>query len=236
MSSDRIPCAQCAAMILPNTAQRNNGLCEPCETRRCSVARNVERAEWRRNPPKCQEEIDRIAPDTIENFGLRMFLSGLLPKRLNPENFTKKNFLEALQEMVEVNKSDGRKMSEEFLALCDPIIFNEDSLIKGIKKLPRPYREAMAVYQLWGMMCSDGITSYLENTDRKYDSEVDLGFRLFGKSHLSKFIERARNAHDPMEGIPDELEKEIEDLLFAELANFEVTLLAPFLSANLAKK
>ena len=75
----------------------------------------------------------------------------------------------------------------------------------------------------------------MENTDRKYDSEVDLGLRLFGKSHLSKFIERARKAHDPMEGIPDELEREIEDILFAELADFEVTLLAPFLSANLAK-
>lgn len=236
MSDERIPCPQCGAMILEVTAKHNGGLCAPCK-RNCDYeALQAERNEYRKNPPKTQEEIDRIAPDTIENMGLRIFLQGLLPRRLEPSEFTKKRFVQALEDIVSEHEPNGGKISEEFLGLCDPIIHQTDSLIRGLKRLPRPYREAMAAYQLWGMMTSDGISSYLGNTDQKVDVEVDRGLRLLGRTKSLGIVERARKAFDPMkEGIPDDLEETLEDVLYDDLDEFESNVLGTFLIETLTK-
>ena len=216
-------------MILEVTAKHNDGLCAPCKRNRDYEALQAERNEYRKNPPKTQEEIDRIAPDTIENLGLRIFLQGLLPRRLEPSEFTKKRFVQALKDIVSEHEPDGAKICEEFLGLCDPIIHQSDSLMRGLKRLPRPYREAIAVYQLWGMMTSDGLSSYLENADRKVDSEIGRGLRLFGRTKSLGTVERARKAFDPMEGVPDDLEETLEEVLYADLDEFEANILGSFL-------
>lgn len=235
MSADRIPCPQCGALILDATAKRNGGLCAPCKRDLDYEALQAERNAYRKNPPKTQEEIDRIAPDTIEHLGLRIFLQGLLPRKLDPSVFTKKHFVQALEAIVSEHEPDGEKISEAFLGLCDPIIHHTDSLIRGLKKLPRPYREAMAVYQLWGMLTSDGISAYLEHTDRKVDVEVDRGLRLLGRSKSLGTVERARKAFDPIEGIPDDLEKTLEEVLYDDLDEFEANILGAFLINKLTK-
>ena len=229
MNADRIPCLQCGAMILEVTGNRNGGLCTPCKTIRDCVEREAKRDEYRRNPPKTQQEIDLIAPDTVENIGLRIFLAGLLPRAVEPSMFTKKRFIQALEDIISEYEPDGAKISQEFLGLCDPILNQSDSLIRGLNRLPRPYREAMAVYQLWGMMTSDGISSYLESTDQKVDSEVDRGLRLFGRPNLLGKVEQARKSFDPMEGIPELLEESIESALYEDLDEFEANILGAFL-------
>ncbi len=229
MSADRISCPQCGAMILEVTAKHNDGLCAPCKRNRDYETLKAERNEYRKNPPKTQNEIDQIAPDSIENLGLRIFLQGLLPRRLEPSEFTKRRFVQALKGIVSEHKPDGAKICEEFLGLCDPIIHQTDSLIRGLKRLPRPYREAMAVYQLWGMMTSNGLSSYLENADRNVDSEVDRGLRLFGRTKSLGTVERARKAFDPMEGVPNDLEEKLEELLYNDLEEFEANILGSFL-------
>ena len=223
-------------MILEVTAKYNDGLCAPCKRSFDYEALQAERNEYRKNPPKTQEEIDRIAPDTIENMGLRIFLEGLLPRKLEPSKFTKKQFIQALEDIVSEHEPNGEKVCMEFLGLCDPIIHQTDSLIRGLKRLPRPYREAMAVYQLWGMMTSDGIASYLRNTDQKVDAEVDLGLRLLGRTKSVGIVKRARKAFDPMEEcIPDDLEGTLEDVLYDDLDEFESNILGAFLIETLTK-
>jgi hypothetical protein len=229
MSADRIPCLQCDSMILEATAKRNGGLCAPCKRRRDCEAREAQRDEYRKNPPKTQQEINQILPDTIANLGLKIFLGGLLPRKFDPAMFTKKRFVQALEDLVSEYDPDGAKISREFLRLCDPIIHQSDSLTRGLKRLPRPYREAMAVYQLWGMMMGDGISSYLESTDRKVDSEVDRGLRLLGRTKSLGKVEQVRSSFDPIEGVPEELEESIERIFYDDLDEFEANILGEFL-------
>ena len=51
---------------------------------------------------------------------------------------------------------------------------------RNLKRIPRPYREMMAVYQAWGMVSSDGFESYVENTNSSFDLEVDRGLAECG--------------------------------------------------------
>lgn len=219
-------------MILEATAKRNEGLCAPCKRHLDCGRREIERDQYRKNPPKTREEIDRIVPDTIENLGLRIFLEGLLPRRLEPSNFTKKRFVQALKEIVVEHAPNKVEICTEFLGLFDSVNQSQ-SLIGALKRLPRPYREAMALFQLWGMLASDGISSYLENSDRRVDSEVNRGLSLFGRSDLLGAVDRARKAFDPLEGLPDVLEAEIEGNFFRYLGNFESELLGEFLIERL---
>ena len=238
MSSDRIPCPKCGSMILAVTAKYNAGLCAPCNRTRELDAVGAEREKYRKNPPKTQEEIDQIVPSgsgPVSNIGLRIFLMGLLPPRLDPSDFTKKKFLSALREIVMEHQPDGKKVSGEFLGLCDPVLWDGDSLMEGLKRLPRPYREAMAVYQLWGMMQSNGLESYLDSADRSVDAEVERGLKVFGCSKSSGVLAKARKKHEPFEGLPDGLEDELEDLLYVDLESFEEDVLGAFLIQTLTK-
>lgn len=234
MSADRIPCPQCGSMILPVTAKFNAGLCAPCNRTRERDAIEAEREKYRRNPPKTEEEVDKIAPPG-SSIGFRIFLMGLLPLKLEPSKFTKKNFLTALGEIVSDHQPSGEKVSIEFLGLCDPVLHDGGSLTTGLKRLPRPYREAMAVYQLWGMMTSNGLESYLESTDRAVDAEVDRGLKLFERSDSLGLAANARKKFDPCEGLPDGLEDELEDVLYRDLDSFEEKVLGPFLIQTLTK-
>jgi hypothetical protein len=230
MSSDRLPCSQCGAMILELTSERNGGLCAPCKLARDQVLREAQRNELRKNPPKTLEEMDFLAPpNDISKMGLRIFLEELWRSRSGSANFSKKSFPEMLKKLVDEHAPDGKKVSIEFLQRCEPVLQEASSLINGLKKIPRPYREAMAVYQLWGMITSDGLESYLENTNRKFDCEVELGLKLFNRSDSRGALERARKAFDPLEGLPEGLESQLEDLIYRDLHEFESTLLGPFL-------
>jgi len=217
-------------MILEATAKYNGGLCAPCKRDSDYEAMQAERAEFRKAPPKSLEEIDRLAPpDDISKLGLRIFLEGLLGPKLSPSEFTKKRFVEAMAKIVVEHKQDGAKVSAEFLGLCDPVLHQTESLMLGLNRLPRPYREAMAVYQLWGMMTSDGVESYLQNADKRVDAEVDRGLKLFGRLNSVGIVGRARKEFDPLEGLPDDLGVECEDALYRDLDEFESKILGRFL-------
>lgn len=196
----------------------------------------AERAEFIKNPPKSLEEIERLAPnDDISKIDLRIFLKGLLMTKLQSSEFSKKRFIEAMRKTVNEHKQDAAKVSADFLEICDPVLNQTESLRKGLNRLPRPYREVMAVYQLWGMMTSDGIESYLENTDQKVDAEVDLGLKLLGRITSVGVVGRARKSYDPFDGLPADLEKECEDVFYRDLDEFESNILGKFLIETLTK-
>ncbi len=140
-----------------------------------------------------------------------------------------------MKKIVDEHKQDGEKVSEDFLGLCDPVLHHTESLMQGLNRLPRPYREAMAVYQLWGMMNSDGVESYLANADRKVDAEVDRGLKLFGLVSSVGMVGRTRKAFDLFEGLPDDLEDECEDDFYRDFDEFESRILGRFLIETLAK-
>lgn len=91
-------------------------------------------------------------------------------------------------------------------------------------------RESGEIFDaVWGMMTSNGISSYLGQTDREVDVEVERGLKLLGRTKSSGLVQRARQAFDPMEGLPDDLEESIEEVLYDDLDRFEAEILGAFL-------
>lgn len=217
-------------MILEATAERNRGLCAPCDTRRGIDELEAQKQAFRKNPPKSQAEIDQIAPDTMENFSLRMFLQGLLPPRIDPDRFTEKDFTQAMKDIVSECGSDKQKLCGEFLGLCD-FIFDPPQLSTGLAKMPRPFREAIAVYQFWGMTTSNGMEAFFDNTqsDQVIDHEVERGLKLLGCGDFIPSFQAARKLFDPSKGIPAKFESELTDRFYQKMADFEINILGPFL-------
>ncbi len=85
-----------------------------------------------------------------------------------------------------------KELARLFLKFYEPIVFEEDELIDGIKKLPRPFRELAAADQAWGMISSDGFNNYVEQNDEAFDEEVRLGLVLLSHEHCIEALLEAR--------------------------------------------
>jgi len=220
---------QCDHMILEATAEANKGLCGRCKMAHDITQFESVKEDYRKNPPKTQAEVDAIAPLVGGDVSLRFFLISLLPipAKLDPQNFSKMKFREVIRKAVQDVKPDGRKVCEEFLGLCDNVLFTSPKLSKGLSKLPRPYKKLMAVYQLWDMMQSDGIQSYYMNADQPVDQEVLKGLVYLGVSDACKFIKEGRSAFRLEAGIDEEIAEHLEHEIDQVLGDFEENLLGP---------
>ncbi len=229
MTAERINCINpnCERMILHQTAERCEGRCAICE-------RDWEQAKFRKeqdtikriyfeSPPKNKEDIKHILnKHETEGNWFEMFLLGLLPKLINYNDFTEADFQIAVKTIAKRNQTNLEELSEDFLYLCEPLIFNFDSLYKGLKLIPRPYRELNAAYQFWGIMSGDGISSYIEQVSKKFDKETIKGFELMGLHDSALVVKASRKSwnkkeYDFEEGVEDAL----EDRVYTEAEDFE---------------
>ena len=215
MSNDRIPCPNCGALILEVTAKHNEGLCSPCKRIRDSALLKRREQEARRHAPK---------------------------PPINYSGFTKKEFIRALVEICLPHRASPAKVSRVFLGFCDPILhqssrfplfaifFHRRELYANLKRIPRPYRELIALYQARGMVTSDGFESYVDNTTSRFDREVDRGLALLGQQHVIGVLSKARKACKLNEG---ELPKAIDDELWKTFCDSMVDFESEFLGKKL---
>ena len=111
-----------------------------------------------------------------------------------------------------IKRSDGDadEAADEFHGLYEGIVLGNDDMFKGLSKLPRPFRELAAAHQAWGMISSDGFENYVEETDDRFDQEVEAGLKLLG---LSECMPPLLEARKRLEGV-GELAKEEDERLF----------------------
>ena len=220
MSADRIPCPKCGSLILEVTAKYNDGLCAPCHTTRTAALYRRQQEEARRNAP---------------------------PPPINYSFFTRKQFVQALANACLPYREDPGKVSGEFLAFCDPVLQRPSILFllnillhrwwlyRNLTRLPRPYRELMAVYQAWGMVSSDGFESYIQSTIPRFDAEVDRGLALLGCETGSGVVSEARQVCRENDGeIPKEIDNEFWKRFYDSMPEFESAILGSRLIAELA--
>lgn len=227
-------------MILEITAEVNGGLCGPCKSSRDAENWEKTKEYYRNHPPQSMEEVDQIVSQTESQRQepLQMYLSRLVMEKSISwnGNFKKREFTENLKKAVLEHQEEPETLAMKFLCLAEPALYVSASLTSGVKKLPRPYREIMAVYQLWGMMTSDGLSSYFENTNQSFDNEVDLGLKLLKKENLVRLVARARHDFKEYDEETANIEAGYEDLIYENLDEFESNFLAPFLIAQATKK
>ncbi|MGJ8655384.1 MAG: DMP19 family protein [Akkermansiaceae bacterium] len=224
---------------MPMTASVHDGLCAPCA--RDKAHRELEDQKkllyqtYCKNPPKIKSDIDDILSkhDTEGNW-FEMMLLSLLPPLINYSFVTKKGFDKAVQTIIASNTDDQEEIAGDFLYLCEPLLFKHDDLFKGLKKIPRPYRELIASYQYWGVISSDGLSSYVSQFTTKFDKEVSRGLLELGLNKTESTVHRARESWSEEEYSfgeldPDDLESEI----FDEAGGFE-SLLASYLQKSVS--
>jgi len=222
MSADRTPCPNCGAMILEATARYNGGLCA-----RCKIVRNAAMHER-----QLQEARSNASPPPI-----------------NYRFFSREEFVQGLAKTCLPYDNDPKKLCGEFLAFCDPILqrashslirtilFGRRRLYSNLKKLPRPFRELMAVYQAWGMLTSDGIEEYVGNTNSKFDQEVDRGLDILCQTKAKGVTRHARHIFSRNNG---QIHKDDDDAIwrafYDAMPNFETEILGLMLIELLTKK
>lgn len=207
MSTDRSPCPNCGSLILHVTVKYNDGLCAPCKSSRDYALHQKQQQEGCRN----------TSPPPIKHSG-----------------FTKKEFIQGLAMVCLPHRDEPEKVSEEFLGFCEPILqsrlripllkilFHRRQLYHNLKRIPRPYRDLMAVYQAWGMITSDGFESYVENTIRKFDQEVELGLDFLGQKTAKGVVSDARRVCRKNGGeILKEIDNELWKRFYDSMENFE---------------
>lgn len=219
MSETRIPCPNCGASILEVTAKFNDGMCAPCGLEKQVADRERAKAEARRNAP---------------------------PPLIDYSRFSRKDFVEALTLILRQKTDDPSGACSEFLGFCDPILQSEPRTFLGslldirrglypkLKRIPRPFRELMAVYQAWGMVSSDGLESYLEQTTSAFDDEVDSGLALLGHPEVAGLMTEARSVYRSNAGeIPKENYDDLWSRFIESLPDFETRILGPELLRRL---
>lgn len=199
-------------MILHVTAKHNSGLCGRCGITESADRHEREQAEQRRNAP---------------------------PSSINYNAFSKRQFVAGLRKCCAPLVDDPEQVSAEFLGFCDPIvhrplpipilsvIFFRHSLFLNFRRIPRPYRELLAVYHAWGMVCSDGFESYVMNTNKFFDREVERGLSLLGQTQASGAVAAAREALklDPDEQLPKDIDDNLWHQFYDSMAEFESAIL-----------
>ena len=218
MSVDRIDCVnnKCNRTILEITADLNNGYCAVCDRELSHQKMEQQQRDlymiYSKDPPKTKSDIQRILNQhETEGNWFKAMLNSLLPKLVNYSFPTKKGFDKAIQTIVDGDMVD---VSGDFLYLCEPLLFKYENLYRGLKKIPRPYRELIASYQYWGVVSSDGLSSYLSTFDTKFDDEVSKGLLLLDLRLTESTLQRARECYSEAEYEfndlnTDELESEI---------------------------
>lgn len=207
MSEKRIPCPNCGTPILEVTAKYNDGMCAPCSTKVGNKLRSKQNAEARRNAP---------------------------PPPINYRKFTEEEFIQGLKKICAPLKDNPSNLAIEFLGFCDPItqrpsqnpilamLFSDKVLNWGFGKIPRPYRECLAVYHAWGMVGSDGFESYLGQTNKKFDDEVELGLERLGQLTPRGVIAEARKAYQAhSENLPEDIESNLWNRFYDPMKRFE---------------
>ena len=158
-------------------------------------------------------------------------MSSKRTQMFNYGKFTTDQFIAALKKVVEDQDGDSEKISYEFLGFCEPILFeNGVTLLDGLNRIPRPYRELMALYQAWGMVGSDGFECYIYNTNSKFDLEVDRGLKLVGQRNSCGAVSIARNEFlKSKKDLPEDIDDKLWDKFYVPLKGFEFEILGPIL-------
>ena len=97
-----------------------------------------------------------------------------------------------LRKLIGINSTDEKAAANAFHRLYEIPVLGSDDLYEGLIKLPRPYRELAAAHQAWGIVASDGFENYLEDTDARFDTEVEAGLKLTGHGECYAAIPEAR--------------------------------------------
>ena len=101
-------------------------------------------------------------------------------------------FASKVKRAVKRSDGDADEAAGEFHGLYEGIVLGNDDMFIGLSKLPRPYRELAAAHQAWGIISSDGFENYVEETDSRFDKEVESGLKLLGLSECLKPLLEAR--------------------------------------------
>lgn len=165
----------------------------------------------------------------------------LPPPPIDYAGFTAAEFVEALTRLLRERSGDPAGACEVFLGFCDPILQKQpasffrallqshrSALYRQLKRIPRPYRELMAVYQAWGMVSSDGFKSYVQMTSPEFDKEVDRGVALLGRPEVSGVMAEARSAFQRNNGvITKAIDEDLWRRLYDAMPDFEARILGP---------
>lgn len=111
-------------------------------------------------------------------------------------------FTNAVERVVKGSGGDAEEAAGEFHGLYEGIVLDEDDMFAGLSKLPRPYRELAAAHQAWGIISSDGFENYVEETDSRFDKEVEAGLKLLGLSECMKPLLEARQLLETGDELP----------------------------------
>lgn len=217
-------------MVLQDVAEKCYGRCALCERSYFQAEfeeeRSILKERYRSSPPKNKKEIEVILSENeTEGDWFEMYLLSLLPKLIDYTKFKSSDFDEAVKTLAERNRDDLVELSGDFLYLCEPLLFRYDKLHKGLKKIPRPYRELVAAFQFWGIMCGDGISCYIDQTTKSFDLEVMKGFNTLGLNESAKAVKESRRLWNRwIYGYEDGIEDVLENIVYEEADGFDVIL------------
>ena len=178
---------------------------------------------YRKNPPHTKADIDAIlAKHELDKEWLDMALCALLPDLINYNRFTKSDFEGAIRTIIEREGDDSAAVAGEFLFFCEPFFERHTDYYKGLKKIPKPYKEILAAYHFWGVISSDGLISYCDNYSKNFDAIASEGLLLLNFPKSASFLETARNSWSPKDYHFGNLDiDDIEDQILDECDEFE---------------
>lgn len=247
----RIPCPDCGVMILPVTAKHNQGHCPKCSSKIEDIEQEKIKQYYLQNPPKSRAEVAAITADFgYDKIWLTIFLEDLVSPKINPKEFTEQKLRSELRKSIASNDGDPAAVVMDFHSLTDDVMAYKNHSLQALMLIPSPFRELRAVYQLWGILSSDGIQNYFDDYGPDFDEIVVRGMKLIG---LDSAIQTLANARAKMEAAekpevqggtlrqiiraikkskspsenPDYSEE--EDKLFDDFDNFVNRLLGPYL-------
>lgn len=227
----RIKCIKCERMPLVFTAKANNGLCGVCFRDYEIEQIHKSRDQYLQNPPKTLEDIEAIAPEKdFDSFALRTFLHSIRVPFINPNNFSKIEFINVIFQFVDKYRDNHENMIYEFEHLCDPIANSNSIIKKGFAKIPTPFKEIYCLYCAQGVVGGDGFYCYIETYKKWFDKEVERAYDYLSIKDLHGLLSEVRSVYKKYKGeVPEEIDDELWEKWYEPIRDLNEKYIIPFL-------